>query len=164
MGAGASKPAGQTTELRFQSEGPVSFSQDLLDQLQANPETDNTRAKDLELKIQSRVSSELQRLQSQISKDLQELSEKISTEPATKSNGQDLSRTTVRKEIELLKSKLEGRKQVAELDKNVKKAKEDMVTCLRLNDRRPLDCWKEVASFKSEVAKLEKGFVDKVIN
>jgi altered-inheritance-of-mitochondria protein 13 len=38
-----------------------------------------------------------------------------------------------------------------------------MVSCLRVNDRRPLDCWKEVDAFKTEVARLEKRFIGKVL-
>ena len=49
---------------------------------------------------------------------------------------------------------------MAEVDKDVAKAKEDVTKCLRLNDRRPLDCWKEVEKFKAEVGRLEKKFVD----
>jgi altered-inheritance-of-mitochondria protein 13 len=39
----------------------------------------------------------------------------------------------------------------------------DVVSCLRLNDRRPLDCWKEVQEFKKEVARLEEAFVDRIV-
>lgn len=53
------------------------------------------------------------------------------------------------------------RKKIVDLDKDVTKAKDDVVTCLRLNDRRPLDCWKEVETFKAEVARLERAFVEK---
>ena len=48
-------------------------------------------------------------------------------------------------------------------DKGVEKAKEDVVKCLRINDRRPLDCWQEVEVFKKEVGRLEKDFLGRVI-
>lgn len=67
------------------------------------------------------------------------------------------------KDIERLRAKLESRKKLSALDENVERAKTEVVNCLRLNDRRPLDCWKEVDSFKREVAKLERAFVDKVV-
>jgi altered-inheritance-of-mitochondria protein 13 len=69
----------------------------------------------------------------------------------------------VLKEIERLRSKLESRKKLATLDDGVERAKSDVVNCLRINDRRPLDCWKEVDNFKQEVARLEQAFVDKVV-
>ncbi|KAL4740731.1 MICOS complex subunit mic19 [Aspergillus similis] len=75
----------------------------------------------------------------------------------------ELSRESVNSEIEELRVKLEGRKKLAELDEGVAKAQKDVVSCLRLNDRRPLDCWKEVAEFKKEVARLEEGFVDRIV-
>ncbi|KAF4980922.1 hypothetical protein F66182_17193, partial [Fusarium sp. NRRL 66182] len=75
----------------------------------------------------------------------------------------DPSREAVLKDIERLRAKLESRKKLSALDENVERAKTEVVNCLRLNDRRPLDCWKEVDSFKREVAKLERAFVDKVV-
>jgi altered-inheritance-of-mitochondria protein 13 len=74
-----------------------------------------------------------------------------------------MSRDSVTKEIEQLKAKLEQRKKLEQADQNVTKAKEAVVACLRQNDRRPLDCWKEVEIFKQEVGRLEKEFVQKTI-
>ncbi|KAL4911785.1 hypothetical protein BDW62DRAFT_196257 [Aspergillus aurantiobrunneus] len=78
-------------------------------------------------------------------------------------NNRELSRESVNSEIEELKAKLEGRKKLGELDGGVAKAQADVIGCLRLNDRRPLDCWKEVQDFKREVARLEEGFVDRIV-
>ncbi|KAL2842227.1 altered inheritance of mitochondria protein 13, mitochondrial [Aspergillus pseudoustus] len=75
----------------------------------------------------------------------------------------ELSRESVNSDIEELRAKLEGRKKLADLDDGVLKAKADVVSCLRLNDRRPLDCWKEVQEFKREVARLEEAFVDRIV-
>lgn len=83
--------------------------------------------------------------------------------PATQPIDRELSRETVNSDIEELRLKLEGRKKLAELDGDLAKAKADVVSCLRLNDRRPLDCWKEVESFKKEVARLEEAFVDRIV-
>lgn len=75
----------------------------------------------------------------------------------------DVSRDSVASEIDQLRSRLDGRRKLAELDEGVSKAKADVVACLRLNDRRPLDCWKEVDAFKREVAKMEQAFVDRIV-
>ncbi|OGM48343.1 DUF1690 domain protein [Aspergillus bombycis] len=75
----------------------------------------------------------------------------------------DVSRDSVNTEIEELRAKLEGRRKLVEIDESVEKAKSNVVSCLRLNDRRPLDCWQEVNAFKKEVAKLEEAFVDRVV-
>lgn len=87
-------------------------------------------------------------------------SETSKEKPATAVDG---SRETVLKEIERLRSKLESRKKLTALDDHVERAKSAVVSCLRLHDRRPLDCWQEVENFKQEVAKLERAFVDKVV-
>jgi altered-inheritance-of-mitochondria protein 13 len=65
----------------------------------------------------------------------------------------------VQKEIMDLRKKLDSRKKLDKVSPEVEKAKESLVTCLRTNDRRPLDCWQEVETFKAEVAKLEKAFI-----
>jgi len=75
-----------------------------------------------------------------------------------------MSRESVTKEIEALKKKLESRKKIDQLDPAVSKAKEEVAACLRLNDRKPLNCWKEVENFKREVGKLEHQFVEKTIS
>ena len=77
----------------------------------------------------------------------------------------DLGRESVMKEIETLRRALGERKirEEVDADKGVKKAKEEVVQCLRVNDRRPLDCWREVEAFKREVGRLEKGFVERVV-
>ena len=77
----------------------------------------------------------------------------------------DLSRASVQKEIETLKEKLGKRKVKEDVlgDKGVNTAKNDMVRCLRVNDRRPLDCWKEVEAFRREVGRLEGAFLGRVL-
>ncbi|RJE17950.1 hypothetical protein PHISCL_09712 [Aspergillus sclerotialis] len=74
-----------------------------------------------------------------------------------------ISRESVNQEIEALRTKLEGRTQLVKLDEGVEKARKDVVSCLRLNDRRPLDCWKEVEEFKGQVARMEEAFVDRIV-
>ena len=71
----------------------------------------------------------------------------------------------MQREIDSLRAKLSERKLKEEIvgDKAVEKAKEEMVSCLRKNDRRPLDCWKEVEIFKREVGRLEGGFLGRVL-
>lgn len=45
----------------------------------------------------------------------------------------------------------------------MEEAKKEVVKCLRDHDRRPLDCYREVESFKEEVRRLEGAWVEKVI-
>jgi len=74
---------------------------------------------------------------------------------------QENDRHAVQKEIDSLRQKLNGRKRLVEVNKDVEKAKASVISCLRANDRRPLDCWKEVETFKVEVARLERSFMSK---
>lgn len=67
---------------------------------------------------------------------------------------------TLQRDIDQLKKRLAERKQVRELDSGVAKAKDNVVKCLRDNESRPLDCWQEVETFKEEVRRLEKRFMD----
>ncbi|KAH8695058.1 hypothetical protein BGW36DRAFT_417933 [Talaromyces proteolyticus] len=218
MGAGSSKPdASAGSKHVFASETPVQFSANLVEALQSGTETDSTRAKSLELHIQTRVAEELERLRQREKQTLEEIEKRLAAElPERKTNGLsssafsfgapagslnldapripfagrehdaplfpieptpqttpataqrpeeavDASRESVLKEIDRLRSKLDSRKKLSALDENVERAKSEVVNCLRINDRRPLDCWKEVDSFKQEVARLERAFVDKVV-
>ena len=67
----------------------------------------------------------------------------------------------MQKEIDALKEKLKKRRVKEEVvnDKEVEKAKGELVRCLRVKDRRPLDCWEEVEGFKREVGRLEGEWV-----
>ena len=78
----------------------------------------------------------------------------------------DLGRESVQKEIETVKAKLQQRRMREDVvgDKKVEAAREKVVQCLRVNDRRPLDCWKEVEGFKREVGRLEGEFLGRVVD
>jgi altered-inheritance-of-mitochondria protein 13 len=138
------------------------------------------------------VHDELNRLSQSASTRLAELSEQISATPDVTPGSQqapaadgsaaagvaaltagvdgdrlrDLGRESVLREIQTLKHKLKFRKLTEGVvgdASEVGNVKEKLVKCLRENDRRPLDCWQEVQQFKSEVARLERGFLGKVM-
>ncbi|KAG4427181.1 hypothetical protein IFR05_017335 [Cadophora sp. M221] len=176
MGSGSSKPDTAPKTQVWTSETPVRFSQGLVDSLQESSESDSTRAKTLELHIQSRVSEELKKLQEKASKDFEELSAKISAAEDSikkkaswddnKSEGdhlRQLGREAVQNDVEGLRKKLEQRKKLADVDEGVEKAKSEVVKCLRANDRRPLDCWREVEAFRDEVRRMEGVWVEKIV-
>ncbi|KAF2655769.1 hypothetical protein K491DRAFT_657652 [Lophiostoma macrostomum CBS 122681] len=185
MGAENSKPASQVSQHVFSSDTPVRFSNELVDSLQKNTTTDSTRSKQQELQYQLRLTSELEKLRDQEAQNLSKLTESLSAESdkseepslteklsdatsssstlAEKQRQKDMSRDSVTKEIEALRTKLDARKKLEQADPSLNKAKENVVACLRMHDRRPLDCWKEVETFKKEVGRLEKDFVEKTI-
>ncbi|KAH6618642.1 hypothetical protein C7974DRAFT_416003 [Boeremia exigua] len=185
MGAENSKPSSEVKQHVFSSDHPVQFSNGLVDSLQKNTFTDATRSKAQELAYQERLTAELEKLREQGSQDFSKFSETLSDEDsqpaepsftekladatsssstlAEKKRQQEMSRTSVTKEIEQLRKKLEQRKKLDQVDADLNKAKEEVVTCLRMHDRRPLDCWKEVETFKREVGRLEQQFVERTI-
>ncbi|TAQ89834.1 hypothetical protein B7494_g1840 [Chlorociboria aeruginascens] len=136
--------------------------------LQSSNESDSTRAKILELHIQARVASELKKLQEKAAKEFEEVTKKISSEEpgmerAEGDQAKDLGRESVENDVLELRKKLQSRKRLAEIDEGVEKAKSEVVRCLRENDRRPLDCWKEVQTFREEVRRLESVWVEKIV-
>lgn len=73
------------------------------------------------------------------------------------------SSAKVFEELEKLRKGLDERKKLRDMPREVERAREDLVSCLRKNDRRPLDCWKEVELFKESVSKMEEEFIGRVL-
>lgn len=48
-------------------------------------------------------------------------------------------------------------------DEEVKRARGEVVRCLRFNDRKPLECWEEVERFREVARRRERGFVSGVV-
>ncbi|KAI0530091.1 hypothetical protein GGR58DRAFT_494639 [Xylaria digitata] len=159
MGSSSSKPAGES--LTWNASSPVGVSQDVVDSLHSNRESDLSRAQNVELAVQARVSEELKKLSASESEALKAALAKASE--ITDGEQVQVDRNTVSAEVEALRARLEKRKQIRPLPETVEKARSDVVRCLLDNDRRPLDCWQEVEAFKEEVRKLEKKWVDKVV-
>jgi len=188
MGNGASKEEQHV----FNADAPVRLSQSVLSSLQGNADSDSTRAKDVEHKIQSRVNAELKRIRAGQASQLERLTASLTTDRAEPSADEQpqhdpnsllahlsspfyqdhsggsktsadsgRSHDSVHREVADLRSKLDLRKKLERVSPEVEKAKEELVSCLRTNDRRPLDCWQEVETFKTEVGKLEKAFIQK---
>lgn len=108
------------------------------------------------------MAAELRKLEQDVSSNLTNLTAKLASESIPEQL--PTSRQTVSKEIEDLRRKLETRKIVRDVPDSVEAARSEVVRCLRENDRRPLDCWREVEAFKEQVRRLEKGWVERVIS
>lgn len=114
--------------------------------------------------MQARVSSELRKLEAQESAALKAAQSKIEELVPVRDEDKQKGRESVSKEVEALRARLDKRKQLKPVPDSVEQARGDVVRCLRENDRRPLDCWKEVEAFREEVRRLEKGWVEKVVS
>ncbi|KAI0906128.1 hypothetical protein F4823DRAFT_608295 [Ustulina deusta] len=163
MGSSSSKPAGDSHA--WTASSAVGVSQDIVDSLHSNRESDLSRAQHLELAVQARVSEELKKLSAQDDAALRATLAKASeiTDKKAAAEAQLGGRETVSAEVEALRARLHKRKQLRPVPESVEKARGDVVRCLLENDRRPLDCYREVEAFKEEVRKLEKSWVDKVV-
>ncbi|KAI0162140.1 hypothetical protein GGR57DRAFT_498484 [Xylariaceae sp. FL1272] len=137
------------------SESPPSLTD------QHTPQSDTSRAQRLELLIQSRVASELQKLSTQESDAIKAAREKASQVGSDEEPKGD--RKAVSAEVEKLRARLDNRKQLRPLPDYVESAKGEVVKCLMENDRRPLDCWKEVEAFREGVLRMEREWVEKVV-
>jgi altered-inheritance-of-mitochondria protein 13 len=88
--------------------------------------------------------------------------EKIAETISSDTEEKGPTRHTVGKEIDELRSKLDQRRKVRELPESVETARNNVIRCLRENDRKPLVCYDEVEAFKAEVKKLEKDWINRV--
>ncbi|KAI5803401.1 hypothetical protein DFH27DRAFT_555620 [Peziza echinospora] len=176
MGNNPSKP----TEHIFYGETPVQFSHNLVNTLEHSSETDSTRSKATDLHIAQLVNSELQRLQAREDEILNQLSnsdlapaESGSTGTSILSNflpssGQQedpLNRQSLQEKVEGLKRRLSSVPAPEERpeDPEIVNTRQAVVNCLRINDRRPLDCYAEIERFKGVARKREKEFVVSVV-
>ncbi|XXH02866.1 hypothetical protein Hte_009254 [Hypoxylon texense] len=165
MGSSSSKPEASQSSHVWKASSPVGISHDVVESLQSSTETDTTRAQTLELAVQARVASELRKLEAQETAALQAAQSKIEElVPVEDADSRKKDRGAVSKEVEALRARLDRRKQLKPVPEGVERARGEVVRCLRDNDRRPLDCWREVEAFKEEVRKLEKGWVEKVVS
>ncbi|KAL7800040.1 hypothetical protein V8C37DRAFT_363850 [Trichoderma ceciliae] len=158
MGAQESKPQGHAWKVS----GPPSVSLPVIESLQTSPETDASRARLVEQHIQARVAEELKRLQKQESNALKFAHDKIAETASSDTEDKGLTRYIVGKEVGELRSKLEQRRKVQDLPEGVEAARNNVIRCLRENDRRPLVCYDEVEAFKAEVKKMEKDWINRI--
>ncbi|KAI2468131.1 DUF1690-domain-containing protein [Annulohypoxylon bovei var. microspora] len=164
MGSSSSKPEASQSSHVWKASSPVGVSHDVVESLQSSSETDTSRAQSLELAVQARVASELRKLEAQESALLKAAQDKIADLAPKDEAASQRSRQAVSKEVEALRARLDKRKQLRPVPESVEAARGEVVRCLMENDRRPLDCWKEVEAFKEEVRRLERGWVDKVVS
>ena len=137
-------------------------------------QTNSSRSKSLELHIPSRVAAELAALQKKQDETLTSLREELSPSSpssSTKSSSASSdspspsspSSSKVFSDLDKLRQDLSARKKVKDMPRDVEKARDEVVSCLRLNDRKPLDCWREVQAFRDGVARMEKEFIQGVL-
>ncbi|KAI0153526.1 hypothetical protein BJ166DRAFT_594683 [Pestalotiopsis sp. NC0098] len=163
MGASSSKTADGQASHSWKASGPLGVSHEIVESLQGSTETDRSRAQTIELAVQARVAEELKKLSANESLALTAAQKKALESAETEKDANSNSTPAVSKEVEALRARLDKRKQLRQLPETVEKSRSEVIKCLIANDRRPLNCWKEVENFKEEVRRLEKEWVEKVV-
>ncbi|CAI4211181.1 unnamed protein product [Parascedosporium putredinis] len=79
MGSTASKPAANGASYEWKGSSPIGASQDLVNSIQSNKETDASRAKLMEIHVETRVAEQLQKLHDNEAAALKEAREKLSS-------------------------------------------------------------------------------------
>lgn len=145
MGSTASKPETKV----FTPNAPVDFSASFLSHLENSQESDYTRAQYAEKYIQERVAAELSKLEVDAAKRFKETTSQ-SLETAVDSKTSVASSNE--KVQELTKALQDSAKLIlVELNDDIKKARGNVIACLKDNQGRSLNCWDEVQEFKTLV-------------
>ncbi|KAG5939571.1 hypothetical protein E4U59_003041 [Claviceps monticola] len=163
MGANTSKQ-GSNGEYQWKASNSPSVSLEVVDSMRSTKETDASRARLIEQHIQARVAEELKKLQKKESEALNVAHDKMAAAQSASTDDEKAGTTSfsLGSEVDELRQKLEQRKAIGEMPAELDRARSDVIRCLREHDRRPLDCWQEVESFKAGVRELERRWVDKV--
>lgn len=125
---------------------PVSFLPAFIAQLENSPATDASRASDAQAYVHKQVGKELQaRVQAA------EAAVKAAVvEAGDKSTG-GVSRVGVDEKVKTLKATLERVSAEVLEGKEVVAARKAVVACIKANQGRVLECWDQVAAFKTAV-------------
>jgi len=174
MGASQSK----SDEKVFPNETPISFSADVVNQLEdrlESPETSPERQSTLDSIVRGRIQSELQRLKQEEEDVRQQIEaalekenldkEKSMTEGGEEESpdstvGKVSSSTALMGDLEEIKGKIDKYHDRRNLDNfpEIRTTAEAVQQCYKNNSGNPLDCWRQVEAFKASVSQLEKDY------
>ncbi|OCF38167.1 hypothetical protein I317_01465 [Kwoniella heveanensis CBS 569] len=136
----------------------VQFSPSLISRLSSPHEETSPHASADEV-VRRRLAAESAHLRSQEAEILSSISAALEKENLDKEKP-GMSSEVLGRDIEEVREKVERLKERrAREGEGVKAAREGVEKCYLNNPDKPLDCWKQVEAFKSEVAKLEQAFV-----
>lgn len=133
----------------FTPNAPVDFSASFLSHLESSQESDYTRAQYTEKYIQDRVASELSKLEKQAREQFQ----KATSESLDKTKDNKTSVAISNEKVQGLTKALQDSAKLilVELSDDIKKARGNVIACLKDNKGRALNCWDEVEQFKTLV-------------
>ncbi|QWW22072.1 hypothetical protein CA7LBN_000818 [Candidozyma auris] len=145
MGSTTSKPETKV----FTPNAPVDFSASFLSHLENSQESDYTRAQYTEKYIQERVASELSKLEAEAQQKFKD----ATNNALEKSKDAKVSVAQSNEKVQsLTKALQESAKLIqVEVSEDIKKARSEVIACLKQNQGRSLNCWDEVEQFKTLV-------------
>ncbi|ODO05699.1 hypothetical protein I350_04759 [Cryptococcus amylolentus CBS 6273] len=163
MGAAQSSQAPQEQVITPQEPSTsVQFSPSLISRLSSPHEPTNPHANTDEV-VRRRLAAESAHLRSQEAEILKSISAALEKENLDKEKP-GMSSEVLGKDIEEIREKVERiRERKTKEGVAVKSARESVEKCYLTNPNKPLDCWKEVEAFKTEVSKLEQASSPPVI-
>lgn len=149
MGSAASK----TQSKVFTPESPIDFSASFLSQLESSQESDYSRSQYTEKYIQDRVQQELTKLEKEALIKFQQTTNDALLRDA---KPDDLSVPVSNEKISHLKQLMQKNLDLTkvEVSPSVQDARSKVVSCLRDNKGKTLNCWEEVEAFKALVKDL----------
>lgn len=145
MGSTASKPETKV----FTPAAPVEYSASFLSHLGKTQESDYARAQYTEEYIQERVAEELRKLEAETIKGFQDKVHEISQKETTNETSVVSSNEKLESLIKALHEN--ATKMKIEIPVNISEARNSVVSCLKENKGKVLNCWSEVEDFKKLV-------------
>ncbi|WWC71946.1 uncharacterized protein I206_105905 [Kwoniella pini CBS 10737] len=140
----------------------VEFSPSLISRLSSsssNDKSDNQTTNTTDEKIKKRLEIEIENLRLKENEILTKINKELEKENLNKEKP-GMSSEILSKDIEQIKLKVERLNQNKFNEgKGISDARKQVIGCYLNNPDKPLDCWKQVENFKTEVAKLEQAFV-----
>ncbi|WVQ67097.1 uncharacterized protein L199_005291 [Kwoniella botswanensis] len=137
----------------------VQFSPSLISRLSSPSDSSSSSSNSADDIVRRRLAAESANLRSQEAEILSKINAALEKENLDKEKP-GMSSEVLGKDIEQIREKVERLKEKKlNTSKGVREAREQVEKCYLTNPEKPLDCWKQVEAFKSEVAKLEQAFV-----
>ncbi|KIR98410.1 hypothetical protein L804_03981 [Cryptococcus deuterogattii 2001/935-1] len=159
MGAAQSSQPAQDQLIQAQEPATsVQFSPALISRLSSphEPVAPSSNTDDI---VRRRLAAESAHLRSQEAEILHSISAALEKENLDREKP-GMSSQVLGRDIEEIREKVERMKEKKNNEsEGVKLARQSVEQCYLANEDKPLDCWKQVEAFKTEVAKLEQAFV-----
>ncbi|KAG4301824.1 hypothetical protein PCANB_002015 [Pneumocystis canis] len=161
MGKIQSKSNGDVV-FQNESQFPLQFSSALVNHLDSKIDSNAIRAASLEEHIQERIAVEMERLHAKERDILIEVEKELTKKNAQHEKAQEkLNSFNLKNEILDIERNINGLFRIKELDDTVLRKKNEVIQCLKQNEKRPLNCDEIIKEFRNQVHTLKDTFIKK---